>query len=173
MSPRSWWRRRSLRSKITVSATLFAMACLLVLSRLAGGTIGQLLVGAADSELHNALSNAAPAVAEGRPVHSALIDVQLRVLDSDGAPVDGGPLPKLNEHDVHALMSGKDVLRIDDAPPHRWIGQVVYDPTGLPRLVAAGADLVGYNQAVREGADWLSVAAVLASLLIGVATWVL
>ncbi|HEY0494430.1 MAG TPA: ATP-binding protein [Kutzneria sp.] len=173
MNPRSWWRRRSLRSKITGSATLFAMVCLLVLSRLAGGAIGELLVGAADSELHSALTEAVPAVTAGRPVHSSLIDVQLRVLDSDGAPVDGGPAPKLSERDVKALMSGRDVLRIDDDPPHRWIGQVVYDPTGLPRLVAAGADLVGYNQAVREGADRLSVAAVFASLLIGVATWFL
>ncbi|EWM13989.1 ATP-binding protein [Kutzneria sp. 744] len=172
MNPRSWWRRRSLRSKITVSATLFAMACLLVLSRLAGGAIGELLVGAADSQLHNALGAAAPAVAAGRPVGSELVTGQLRVLDTEGAPVDGKPRPNLSERDVDALMSGMDVLRLGDDPPHRWIGRVVYDPTGLPRLVAAGAELVGYNQAVREGADWLSVAAVLASLLIGVATWV-
>jgi two-component system OmpR family sensor kinase len=173
MNPRSWWRRRSLRSKITVSATLFAMVCLLVLSRLAGGTIGQLLVGAADSQLHNALGNAVPAVAAGKPVGSDLIDGQLRVLDTDGVPVDGGPLPNLSGRQVDELLSGQDVLSLDEDPPHRWVGQVVYDPTGLPRLVAAGAELVGYNQAVREGADWLSVAAVLASLLIGVATWVL
>ncbi|MFC0433560.1 ATP-binding protein [Kutzneria buriramensis] len=171
MNPRVWWRRRSLRSKITVSATLFAMAFLLVLSRLAGGAIGNLLVGAADTELHRALDDAVPAVSSGQPVRSTLVDVQLRVLDTDGAPVDGGPRPKLSDRDVHTLMSGMDVLRLGDDPPHRWIGQVVYDPTGLPRLVAAGADLVGYDQAVREGADWLSIAAVLASLLIGVATW--
>lgn len=171
MNPRAWWRRRSLRSKITVSATLFAMVCLLVLSRLAGGAIGSLLVGVADSELHHALDYAAPLAAQGKSVQSTLTDVQLRVLDSDGAPVDGGPKPKLSDHDVDALMSGMSVLRLDDDPPHRWIGQVVYDPTGLPRLVAASADLVGYNQAVRQGADWLSVAAILASLLIGLCTW--
>jgi two-component system OmpR family sensor kinase len=170
MNPRVWWRRRSLRSKITVSATLFAMACLLVLSRLAGGAIGNLLVGSADTELHRALDAAVPAVSSGQPVRSTLVDVQLRVLDTDGAPVDGGPRPELSDHDVDTLMSGMDVLRLGD-DPHRWIGKVVYDPSGLPRLVAAGADLIGYNQAVREGADWLSVAAVLASLLIGVATW--
>ena len=166
-----WWRRRSLRSKITVSATLFAMVCLLVLSRLAGGAIGALLVGVADSELHHALDYATPLVAQGKPVNSNLIDVQLRILDTDGVPVDGGPAPKLSEHDVDALMSGVSVLRIDDDPPHRWIGQVVYDPTGLPRLVASGADLVGYKQAVLEGANRLSLAALMASLLIGVATW--
>jgi signal transduction histidine kinase len=171
MNPRAWWRRRSLRSKITVSATLFAMVCLLVLSRLAGGAIGSLLVGVADAELHHALDYAAPLAAQGKSVQSTLTDVQLRVLDSDGAPVDGGPKPKLSDHDVDALMSGMSVLRLDDDPPHRWIGQVVYDPTGLPRLVAASADLVGYNQAVRQGADWLSVAAILASLLIGLCTW--
>jgi signal transduction histidine kinase len=171
MNPRAWWRRRSLRSKITVSATLFAMVCLLVLSRLAGGAIGSLLVGVADSELHHALDYAAPLAAQGKSVQLTLTDVQLRVLDSDGAPVDGGPKPKLSDHDVDALMSGMSVLRLDDDPPHRWIGQVVYDPTGLPRLVAASADLVGYNQAVRQGADWLSVAAILASLLIGLCTW--
>ena len=171
MNPRVWWRRRSLRSKITVSATLFAMVCLLVLSRLAGGAISSLLVGVADTELYHALDYAAPLVAQGKSAQSSLVDVQLRVLDSDGTPVDGGPPPKLSGHDVDELMSGVNVLRLDDDPPHRWIGQVVYDPTGLPRLVAAGADLVGYNQAVRQGADWLSLAAIMASLLIGVATW--
>src|SRR3954471_24229711 len=100
MNPRSWWRRRSLRSKITVSATLFAMVCLLVLSRLAGGAIGHLLVGAADSQLHNALGNAVPAVAAGRPVGSELIDGQLRVLDTDGVPVDGRPPPNLSGRQV-------------------------------------------------------------------------
>lgn len=167
----AWWRRRSLRSKITVSATLFAMVFLLLLSRMAGGAIGSLLVGVADSELHHALDHSAPLVAQGKPVNSTLTDVRLRVLDTEGAPADGGPPPTLTAHEVDELMTGVPVLRLDDDPPHRWIGQVVYDPTGLPRLVAASADLIGYDQAVRQGADWLSVAAILASLLIGVATW--
>jgi signal transduction histidine kinase len=170
-SPRAWWRRRTLRSKITVSATLFAMACLLVLSRLAAGAIGELLVGAADTELNKALSAAAPLVEAGQPTRSSLVDMQLRVLDISGAPVDGKPAPLLDHQDVGVLMSGQPLLRLDDDPPHRWIGQVVYDPTGLPRLVAAGADLVGYDQAVSDGSDWLSAAAVLASSLIGLATW--
>ena len=171
LSPRAWWRRRTLRSKITVSATLFAMVCLLVLSRLAAGAIGELLVGAADTELDKALSEAAPMVEAGKPAKSSLADVQLRVLDTSGAPVDDKPPPMLSHQDVTVLMSGEPLLRLDDDPPHRWIGRVVYDPTGLPRLVAAGADLVGYDQAVSDGSNWLSGAAVLSSLLIGVATW--
>jgi len=173
LDPRAWWRRRSLRSKITGSATLFAMACLLVLARFGGDAIGGLLVGVADTELHHAVDSATSLVAQGKPVESTFTDAQVRVLDTDGAPVDGGQPPKLSEHDVDALMSGVSVLRLDDDPPHRWVGHVVYDPTGLPRLVAASAGLVGYTEAVEQGAAWLSVAAVVASLLIGVATWFL
>ena len=171
MAPAAWWRRRPLRLRIAVSVTAVAMVFLFLAAWLASGAIGALLVEAADAELLAAVNQAAPQVEAGQPVRSAPVDVQLRVLDSAGDPVDGGPAPKLDGAEIALLSAGTSVLRADDQPQHRWIGRIVYDPTGLPRLVVAGADLVGYDQAVAVGGRWLVLAAVVAAVLIGGAGW--
>src|ERR1700710_1701954 len=78
----SWWRRRTLRSKIAVSATVAAMVFLVLLARLASGAIGVVLVNAADSELRSTLDHALPGVVAGQRPQPVLADAQLRVLDS-------------------------------------------------------------------------------------------
>ncbi|AHH94291.1 ATP-binding protein [Kutzneria viridogrisea] len=172
MNPRLWWRHRALRTRIALAATVAAMVFLFLLARTASWAIGTLLINAADTELSSALDQAVPEVVAGQQLHSTPIDVQLRVLDSAGAPVDGRPAPQLDAAEIEQLKSGRSLFRENDDPPHRWLGRVVYDPRGTPRLVAAGADLVGYAHARQTGGRWLTIAGLVASVLVGGATWV-
>ncbi|MFT7839671.1 ATP-binding protein [Saccharothrix sp. BKS2] len=151
MSPRRWWLRRTLRFRITVVATGVALLCLLAFTLLAPRLIGLVQVSAVDAELARSGS--------------------VRVLDSAGAPMDGGPPTGLTTADIRALKSGEPVLRVDGASAHRWTGRVVFAADGTPRLHVAGHTLLGYREANRLGTRWLLLAAVLVAGLVGIATW--
>ncbi|MEV8439747.1 ATP-binding protein [Actinosynnema sp. NPDC051121] len=149
--PRRWWLRRTLRFRITVVATGVALLCLLAFTLLAPQLIGFVQVSAVDRELAKAEN--------------------VRVLDTAGNPLDGGPRPDLTPAEVRALKAGDPVLRIDGPSAHRWIGRVVFAEDGTPRLHVAGDTLVGYREANQLGTRWLAVAAVLVAGLVGIATW--
>ncbi|QFZ16737.1 sensor histidine kinase [Saccharothrix syringae] len=151
MSPRRWWLRRTLRFRITVVATGVALMCLLAFTLLAPRLIGMVQISAVDAEL--ARSGA------------------VRVLDTAGTPVDGGPPTDLTPAEVRTLKAGRPVLRVEGASAHRWIGWVEFTPDGTPRLHVAGDTLLGYREANRLGTRWLLVAAVLVAGLVGIATW--
>ncbi|MFC6094823.1 sensor histidine kinase [Saccharothrix lopnurensis] len=151
MSPRRWWLRRTLRFRITVVATGVALLCLLAFTLLAPRLIGSVQVSAVDAELARSGS--------------------VRVLDSAGAPLDGGPPTGLTAADIRALKSGEPVLRVDGASAYRWTGRVVFAADGTPRLHVAGHTLLGYREANRLGTRWLLLAAVLVAGLVGIATW--
>ncbi|MFD7656041.1 sensor histidine kinase [Actinosynnema sp. NPDC059797] len=151
MNPRRWWLRRTLRFRITVVATGVALMCLLGFTLLAPRLIGLVQVSAVDAELWRSGA--------------------VRVLDTAGAPLDGGPPTDLTAAEVRALKSGEPVLRLDGDSAHRWTGRVVFDADGTPRLHVAGDTLLGYQGANRLGTRWLLVAAVLVAGLVGIATW--
>lgn len=171
VSPAAFWRRQTLRFKITLTAAAAAVGGLLALAAITPALVGVFLVDAADTELRAALNRSVPRVAEGAVRLPESVDVQLRVLDTSGAPVDSRPVPRLSPADVTALKSGLDVLRENDEPPHRWLGRVVTAPDGSQRLVAAGADLLGYRSARALGQTWLLVVAAFGGLAVAVATW--
>ena len=167
---RGWWLRRTLRGRITIVATTVTVLCLVGLARLAGPLLGALLVDAADTELRAEIAGTVATVAAGG-LPSAVGDGQVRVLDRTGRPLDGGPPPLLSPAEVGELEAGQGVLITSVTPPRRWLGAMVTAPDGSQRLVAAGASLVGYQEARYLAFQWMLGAAALGGLAAGVATW--
>ncbi|WP_199441361.1 sensor histidine kinase [Umezawaea beigongshangensis] len=166
MNPRRWWLRRTLRFRITVVATGVALLTLLAFTLLAPALIGRVQLVAVDEQLRHRLVAASADVAAGR-----LPDPPTRVLDTAGAPVDGGGSAGLDAAAVRRLKSGEPLLRTSGESAARWLGGVVVSPDGTPRLVVTGNELLGYSGANVLGTRWLALAAVLAAGLVGIATW--
>lgn len=164
------WSQRSLRFRITTLATAVTLACLLGLAALAGGQLGSLLIGSVDKELAGALEVAVADVSRGRtPADSD--GLRVRVLDTSGAPVDGGPRTALDAEAIRILKAGLPV-RVDGPQPLRWHGTVATAPDGAQRLVVVGAGLVGLAAAIDDGSRWLFVLALTGALFAGLATWI-
>ncbi|MBK1785681.1 sensor histidine kinase [Prauserella cavernicola] len=172
-SPRRWWLRRSLRFRITLVTTTITLALLFGLAVLAGKALGPLLVNSVDAELRNALSTASATVEAGR-APSAPEGIDVRVLDTAGAPVDGDGAVRLDEQDVRALKSGLPVSNRftgEVTTTVRWLGSVVVTPDGMPRLVAVGTPMVGSEAAKADGSRWLLLVALVGALAATLATW--
>ncbi|MBE1878111.1 sensor histidine kinase [Myceligenerans pegani] len=179
------WAGTSLRLRITALATAITLACLLGLATVAGRGLGPLLTDAVDDELAAALTGAAREVVAGRaPV--APDGLEVRVLDTAGAPVDGGEksrgdaraAPVLSRDQVRALKAGTPITTVPPPtenggprPPVRRHGTVVTAPDGSQRLVVAGAGLVGRSAAEAAGGRWLLVVALAGTVVAGVAIW--
>ena len=168
---RGLWLRRTIRSRITAVATLATLVVLVGVAVLTSKLTGSVLVRAADKELSAVLANAVAAVSAGAPAASPAPHTQVRVLDTAGSPVDGGPPPQLSADDIRVLKSATPVLRLQDTPPTRWLGTVATAPDGSQRVVAVGTGLVGYNSADDEALTWLLLAAGLVSAAVALATW--
>ncbi|MQA10478.1 MAG: HAMP domain-containing protein [Pseudonocardiaceae bacterium] len=166
---RRWWLRRTLPFRITAIATTVTLLALLGLAYLAGRLLAPLLVDSADAELSRVLHAAAARVSEGQQPPSHM-DIQVRVLDTAGAPVDGGPAAPLGPEDIDTLKAGSPVLR-DGGPPDRWLGTVATAPDGSQRLVVVGAGLLGHQAAQGAALRWLLGSAVAGAAIAGLATW--
>ncbi|MGQ0838148.1 sensor histidine kinase [Actinokineospora sp.] len=171
MSPRGLWLRRTIRFRITTVATAVTLAVLLGLAVLTSSMIGPLLVDSADAELSSTLDSAAERVRQGRPAVAPSPNVQVRVLDTAGEPVDGGPRTDLAPADLRVLKAGVPVLRANDSPTARWLGTVATAPDGSQRLVVVGTGLIGYQEAQGAALRWLLAAAAIAAAAAAVATW--
>jgi signal transduction histidine kinase len=152
-------------------ATVATLVILLALAWWTGGNIGNLLINSTDNQLDPILNTAVADVSGGRTPTQSSPYVQVRVLDTSGTPVDNQPPPDLSEQNVRDLKAAEPIVRFHDDLPTRWIGTVATAPNGAQRLVVAGIGLAGYNQAQRNGLDWLLLAAVLGAVATGVATW--
>ncbi|EHR52590.1 signal transduction histidine kinase [Saccharomonospora marina XMU15] len=171
-SPRRWWRRRSLRFRITLITTTITLAFLFGLAVLAGRALGPLLVGSVDEELASVLGSAAPVVAAGE-LPEGPRGIEVRVLDTAGGPVDGEARTGLPTEAIGDLKAGLAVTTEpggSDAPTWRWQGSVVTAPDGSQRLVVVGAPMVGFAEAVADGSSWLLLAALLGALVATLAT---
>ncbi|MBO0840933.1 MAG: two-component sensor histidine kinase, partial [Sciscionella sp.] len=113
-----WWRRRSLRLRITIAVSVCSLAILLGLAKAGAGLIGVLQIDSVDATLRPALDGATARVSAGAATLTPSTDVQRRVLDTAGDPLDGQPKPVLDAHELDALKSGGAVLRTGDDPPH-------------------------------------------------------
>ncbi|HEV7978503.1 ATP-binding protein [Amycolatopsis sp.] len=170
LSP-SWWRRRSLRFRITLLAAAVTFVCLLGLALIAGTTVGPLLTRSVDNELGSALTTAQAQVSAGKPP-TLVPGMAVRVLDTAGDPVDGLPSPALSPDEVRKLKSGQRVHSEGTVGPDwRWLGTVVSAPDGRQRLVVTGAGLVGFAALVHSGSTWLLVVALMGGLVAALATW--
>jgi signal transduction histidine kinase len=168
----SWWRRRSLRFRITLRATAVTFVCLLGLAFLAGLALGPLLINSVDDELRPALTSAEAAVGAGHPP-TLVPGIEVRVLDTAGQPVDGLPTPVLTPGEIRQLKSGEPVRTTGagGGPDWRWLGSVISAPDGQQRLVATGAGLAGFGKVVDNGSFWLVMVATLGGLVAALATW--
>lgn len=176
-----WWARRSLRVRITVAVGGVALLALGALAWLATGLVGITITGAVDVELARAAATAVGRLSAGVPEDSVMPgdsslddvsgDIQIRVSDTAGRPLDDGrPLP-LSPALLRRLASGDSVTEYGPGAPTRWLGVSAIAPDGSPRLVLASADLVGYSSVLRRGAIGLGLAAVLAAFGVTLAAW--
>ena len=165
------WLRRSLRFRITTVGTAVTLVVFLTLAFVTSRLIGPLLVSAADAQLRPILTTAIAEVRANRTVNAGPVGMEARVLDTAGAPVDGGLPPPLSPAELRELKAGTPVLRLSENPPRRWIGTVTSTPDGSQRLVIVGTILTGYYPAQHRAFDWLVVAALIGAAAGGIATW--
>ncbi|KAA2264013.1 HAMP domain-containing protein [Solihabitans fulvus] len=170
-SPRGWWLRRTLRFRITVVATGATLLCLLAVTGLNGSIIGTVMIDATDDVLQPNLAAAVASVEAGQPLPQEQFGGQLRLLNTAGEPLDGRPSPPLEPREVRALLAGESVLKDVGNTRYRWLGRVAIAQNGTPRLVAAGAGVVGFYGSIDRGTRWLALAAMLVAALVGLATW--
>ncbi|CRK61647.1 probable two-component sensor kinase [Alloactinosynnema sp. L-07] len=168
---RALWLRRTMRFRVTTVTTVVTLAVLIGMAVVSSGMIGPLLVRSADAELSASLDAATERVRAGLAPFAPSPNIQVRVLDTAGEPVDGGGAIDLGPQDIRVLKAGTPVLRAQDAPPARWLGTVVSAPDGTQRLVVTGTGIVGYAAAHGEALNWLVIAALLVAVAVAGSTW--
>ncbi|MCA1225225.1 cell wall metabolism sensor histidine kinase WalK [Saccharopolyspora sp. 6M] len=171
---RTWWSRRTLRFRTSAVATAVALVGFGVLAHFGVGLMSWLLVESVDAELNGKVEVAARQVATGTPPRE-VAGGEVRVLDTSGVPVDSLPDPRLGRSNISELKSGEGVVEWSaDGPArglYRWVGTVVPDPAGDPRLVLGGAHLIGHSDTVRSAGRALALGSIIAAGAVGVATW--
>lgn len=167
---RGWWSRRTLAFRVTAAVGLLMLAGFTVLSFVAVRAVDRELTGTVDAELRAAIDGAAPIVVDGRAVPFDG-DPLVRVLDTAGQPVDGGPGLGFGRGDLRGLLAGEGVFTQVGGTSWRWAGEVVTAPDGSPRLVVAGTDLVGQVTLLRRAARVIALSALLFSAVVAASTW--
>jgi signal transduction histidine kinase len=97
--------------------------------------------------------------------------IEIRVTDTDGRPLDGGGPLQMSSSELPGLAAAEPITVFGRDGPSRWLGVLATAPDGSPRLVLAGADLVGFSSVVRRGAVGLVLAALLAAVGVTLAAW--
>ncbi|MCW2632573.1 MAG: histidine kinase, partial [Pseudonocardia sp.] len=169
---RAWWARRSLRARITVVVGVVAVLALLALARVATGLISFAVTDAADTQLRAAGQTVAAEVGAGRAVTAIAGQPRVRVLDTAGQPVDGGPPVSLRPNELRRLSAGEPITQFDAEEPRRLHALKAATPEGVPRLVLASSDLVGLDTVLRLGGFGLALFALLAATAVTVAAWI-
>lgn len=164
---RNWWARRTLRVRITLTVGAVALVSLLALSRLATALAFGALVDSTDQELRAQAQQAVAGLENG-----ATDAPGVRVVDTAGRGVDGGPPLPLDPAQVNALVGGEGVTTQRFSAPRRWVAAVAISPDGTRRLAVASADLVGGTALMRRTAGLAVVAALVATLVVAGAAWV-
>lgn len=170
-----FWASRPLPLRVAAVVTVAGLVLFLLLAKASTAVVQRTLSDALDGELTAVVAGATPAVTAGRPVLPPPGgDIELRVLDRAGTPVDGrGPTPLTAGH-VRRLLAGQPAWTFrSDRPTDltRWAGRVVSGPDGTPRLVVAGAESVAHTTLVGRTGVVLFVAAGLAAVAMGAAGW--
>lgn len=167
---RSWWAARGLRFRITVVVAAVALVALLALSRVGVGLLYSTLLGAADEELRADASAVAVRLEGGDPA-AELRTPGVRIVDTAGRPVDGGPPLPLETGRIRALAAGEGVVsgRFDEL--RRYLAVPAVAPEGSTRLVVAVGDIVGGAVLLARAAGAFVLAALAVAAVVAAAAW--
>ncbi|WP_433506077.1 sensor histidine kinase [Pseudonocardia halophobica] len=169
---RGWWRRRTLRFRITTAVGVVALVALLALSRLGVNLLYTTLIAAADNELHTQAGVVVTRLEQGGAVADRATPPSIRITDTAGTPVDGrGSLP-MTARDVRDLAAGRAENVFLDGTAVRWVADPAILPDGSTRLVFASGDLVGGATLLARAAVGFVVAGLLAAAVVALAAWV-
>lgn len=160
-----WWRRRSVRTRITLVVGAVAVVVLLAVARLAAGLLFSAVLTSGDDALRERTTAAASAVAAGTAVPPTV-----RVIDTAGVAVDGRGPVGVGPDDVGVLAAGRPAtVVVPGEGPRRWVATPALTLDGSPRLVLADRDLVGAGGLLVDAAPWLVGGALLAAVLVTLA----
>lgn len=167
---RRWWAERTLRFRITFVVGAVALVALMMVSRLGVGLLYSTLLDAADTELRGD-ANAAAARLKAGDLPNEVDGPTLRVVDTTGAPVDGGPALPLAAGQVRDLAAGLALTdgRADEL--RRYAAVPVIVPDGSTRLVVAVGDLVGGAILLAKAAGGFLLGGLVAAGVVAGATW--
>lgn len=167
---RRWWATRTLRWRITLVVGTVGLVALLVLSRVGAGLLYDAVVGAADVELRAKANSVGLQVVGGAPpaeVRTAVV----RVLDTAGTPVDGGPPVPLREEQLRRLAGGAAITVFNPADVRRWLAVPAVAPDGSTRLVVASSDVVGGNTLFARAVGGFLLGGLITALVVALAAW--
>jgi two-component system OmpR family sensor kinase len=167
---RRWWAGRTLRLRITLVVGVAALLALLALSRMGSQFLTSALVSAADSELRGQADVVASRIVAGE-VPAAVRGPEARIVDTSGAPVDGGPPLPLDDRQVGALAAGDALVVGGYGNLRRWLAVSAVTPDGSTRLVVVSGDLVGGPTLLAHAAVGLVLAALVLAGVVTIAAW--
>jgi two-component system OmpR family sensor kinase len=167
---RRWWATRSLRLRITIVVGVVALAALLALSRLGVSLLYGTMLGAADAELRVEAQGVAAQLAAGTPA-AGVRGAEIRVVDTAGNPVDGGPALPLRPKQIQELRAGEAITAGRHAELRRWLAVTSVTPDGSTRLVVVTADIVGGAMLLAHAAVGFVVGALVVAAVVMLAAW--
>jgi two-component system, OmpR family, sensor kinase len=167
---RRWWSRRTLRLRITLVVGVVALVTLLLLSRLGAGLLTGALLGAADAELRQQADAAVTRLVAGT-APAELRGPGLRIVDTAGDPVDGGPALPVGTGQVRRLAAGEAIIVGELRELRRLVAEPATLPDGSTRLVVVTGDLVGGATLIARAAVAFVLAALFVALVVAGAAW--
>ncbi|OJY43581.1 HAMP domain-containing sensor histidine kinase [Pseudonocardia sp. 73-21] len=167
---RRWWAARPLRWRITFAVGAVALVTLLLLSRLGAGLLTGALLGAADDELRQQADAAVTQLVAGDAPRNVRAP-GLRVVDTAGDPVDGGPALPLDVGQVRQLAAGQPLIVGSFRELRRVLAEPAVAKDGSTRLVVVTGDLVGGATLIARAAAAFVLAAVLVAVVVAAAAW--
>jgi two-component system OmpR family sensor kinase len=167
---RRWWVERPLRLRITLVVGAVALVALLAVSRLAVNLLASTMLGAADAELRAEAHVVAAQLAQGRPP-AEMRSFQVRIVDTTGSPVDGGPALPLSDQQVRQLAAGQPLILGQFTELRRWLAVPSVVPDGSTRLVLVTADIVGGAVLIARAAVGFLVGALVVAAAVALAAW--
>ena len=145
-------------------------SALLVLSRLGVGLLYSTLLGAADAELRGEAEVVAARIVAGDPP-TAVRGPSVRVVDTAGRPVDGGPALPLRPAEVRELAAGEALIVGGYRELRRWLAVPAVAPDGSTRLVVVAGDLVGGATLLARAAVGFVLGALVVAAVVVLAAW--
>lgn len=167
---RRWWAARSLRFRITLGVGVVALVTLMLLSRIGVALLTGALLGSADAELREQAGAVATRLVDGVP-STEVRGPGIRIVDTAGTPLDGGPPLPLSPGQVRRLAAGEAIVVGGFADLRRWIAVPAVVPDGSTRLVVVTADLVGGATLLARATGAFLLGALLVAVVVALAAW--